>query len=68
MYFIEDEMKEHVIECFKTGFISHFEYPPPEPKGHVDNYDPLRTPKDRAVLTEAMKKQVILRKMIGGPG
>ena len=61
-------MKNHVLECFETGFVSHFEYRCPEPWGHVANYEPLRAEEERRVLTEAMKKQVVLGKMIGGPG
>ena len=61
-------MREHVLECLKTGFVSHFDYPEPEPWGHVENYDPLRSLRGKATLTEAMKKQVLLGKMIGGPG
>ena len=30
-YFVDDEMKDHVLECYKAGFVSHFEYPLPEP-------------------------------------
>ena len=30
-FLVEDPMKEHVLEEFATGFISHFEYTPPEP-------------------------------------
>ena len=29
-YLVEDAMKTHVLECFKTGFVSHFEYPLPK--------------------------------------
>ena len=67
-YIIEDEMNSHVMECFKTGFVSHFEYPLPEPWGSVENYEPLRSRKGRVMLRRAMSKQVAEGKMIGGPG
>ena len=67
-YLIEDEMKDHVMKCFQTGFISHFEYDPPAPWGHVDNYSPLSGSEGRAVLREGMKKEVLGGRMIGGPG
>ena len=65
---VEDEMKDHVIQCCKTGFVSHFEYPEPEPWGHVQNYEPLTSRQGRLVFTKAMREQVLLGKMIGGPG
>ena len=61
-------MKDHVLECFETGFVSHFEYPVPEPWGHVENYEPLTSYQGRVALTNAMKSQVVQGKMIGGPG
>ena len=30
-FFVPDKLKSHVLKCFATGFISHFEYPPPKP-------------------------------------
>ena len=56
------------MKCFATGFISHFEYNPPEPWGHVDNYKPVTGPKGRAALRKAMRKEVLAGRMIGGPG
>ena len=56
------------MECFAKGFVSHFEYPPPKSWGHVKNYKPLTDTSGRAKLRETMKKQVLLGKMIGGPG
>ena len=67
-YLIEDEMKDHVMKCFANGFISHFEYDPPEPWGHVDNYTPLAGAEGEAVLRKAMRKEVVAGRMIGGPG
>ena len=61
-------MKDHVLECFETGFVSHFEYPVPEPWGHVENYEPLTSYQGRVALTNAMKSQLVQGKMIGGPG
>ena len=61
-------MKAHVLECFATGFVSHFEYQPPEEWGHVDNYEPLRDRVGQEALRKAMRKQVLLGRMIGGPG
>ena len=40
-YFVEDPIKEHVLQEFATGFVSHFEYPAPQPWGSVDNITPL---------------------------
>ena len=61
-------MKDHVMKCLATGFISHFEYQPPVPWGHVENYPPLSGPEGKALLTETMKKQVEAGRVIGGPG
>ena len=61
-------MKDHVMKCFATGFISHFEYDPPAPWGHVDNYTPLAGAEGEAVLRKAMRKEVVAGRMIGGPG
>ena len=67
-YLVEDESTEHVLGCFETGFVSHLEYNLPEPWGHVTNYPPLTSARGKEVLRTAMKKQVLLDKMIGGPG
>ena len=56
------------MQEFATGFVSHFEYPPPRPWGYVDNYPVLQTPEGKEKFTAAMKKQVEAGKMIGGPG
>ena len=61
-------MKAHVLEEMATGFVSHFEYPPPEPWGTVCNYPPLTCPEGRAKFRSAMRQQVIEGKMIGGKG
>ena len=66
-YLVEDKMKDHVIKCFATGFISHFEYDPPDPWGHVDNYTPLAGTEGEAVLRRAMMKEVVAGRMIKGP-
>ena len=29
-YLVEHEMEEYTLDCFETGFVSHFEYPEPE--------------------------------------
>ena len=60
-------MKSHVIECYKTGVVSHFEYPLPKPWGHVLNYEPLKSDNGKETLRRAMREQVLNRKMIGGP-
>ena len=65
---INDEMKNHVMKCFATGFISHFEYDPPEPWGHVDNYKPLAGTDGETTLRKGMMKEVLAGRMIGGPG
>ena len=61
-------MKNHVIKCFAAGFISHFEYDPPEPWGHVINYEPLAVTEGDTVLRKAVRKEVEAGRMIGGPG
>ena len=65
---IEDPIKEHVLEEFATGFVSHFEYKPPKPWGSVRNYPPVKSPEGVDRLREAMTKQVLAGKMIGGEG
>ena len=67
-YLVDDVLKEHILECFETGFVSHFEYRVPVPFGHVVNYEPLTSNSGREALTNAMKAQVVQGKMIGGPG
>ena len=67
-YLVEDELKAHVLDCFETGFVSHFEYPLPSAWGHVENYDPLKSEEGQEILRRAMRKQVVEGKMIGGPG
>ena len=67
-YLIKDVMKDHVMKCFATGFISHFEYDAPDPWGHVENYKPVAGPKGEEVLRNKMKKEVLGGRMIGGPG
>ena len=61
-------MKEHVLVGFATGFVSHFEYEPPEPWGHVKNYPLVTTPQGETKLRTVMSEQVIAGKMIGGKG
>ena len=61
-------MKDHVMKCLATGFISHFEYEPPVPWGHADNRQLLRGPQGKAVLRDAMRKEVVAGRMIGGLG
>ena len=61
-------MKNHVMKCFATGFISHFEYEPPQPWGHVENYKPVSGHEGEEVLRKAMRKEVQAGRMIGGPG
>ena len=61
-------MKEHVLAAFATGFVSHFEYPAPEPWGYVQNYPLLTAPQGKQRLRAAMKEQVLAGKMIGGRG
>ena len=67
-FLIEDKMKDHVMNCFATGFISHFEYEAPEPWGHVLNYQPVSGPEGRKTIRNRMKKEVCGGRMIGGPG
>ena len=67
-YFVEDEMKDHVLKCMATGFISHFEYNPPDPWGHVENYQPVLSSEGQAKLRKAMEKEIRAGRMIGGPG
>ena len=61
-------MKEHVMAGFATGFVSHFEYPPPNPWGHVQNYPCVSTMQGEAKLRAAMGEQIKAGKMIGGKG
>ena len=61
-------MKEHVMNCFATGFISHFEYEPPEPWGHVENYQPVSGSEGEETIRNKMRKEVCGGRMIGGPG
>ena len=61
-------MKEHVLAGFATGFVSHFEYAPPKPWGHVDNYPLVKSPEGGEKLKSTMDKQVKAGKMIGGEG
>ena len=30
-FFVEDDLKAHILAELATGFVSHFEYPPPKP-------------------------------------
>ena len=59
-----------MLKALQRGFTfkSQFEYPHPPPWGHVENYPPLLSVPGRQKLREAMKKQVLQGKMIGGPG
>ena len=68
IFLVNDPIKEHVLAEFATGFVSHFEYPVPEPWGSVQNYPPVRTPEGAQRFREAMAKQVVAGKMIGGKG
>ena len=61
-------MKEHILLEFATGFVSHFEYPAPDPWGSVENYPPVKTPEGKERLRKAMSKQIEAGKMIGGQG
>ena len=67
-FLVADELKDHILQCFATGFISHFEYPPPDPWGSVSNYNPVRDAQGAQVLREKMKKEVCEGRMLGGPG
>ena len=53
---------------FATGFVSHFEYPLPQPWGHVQNYPLVCTPQGKSKLRAALNKQIDTGKMIGGKG
>ena len=57
-----------MLEEMATGFVSHFEYPPPEPWGTVINYPALRSPEGILKFRDAMRKQVLEGRMIGGEG
>ena len=65
---MDDPIKEHVLEEFATGFVSHFEYDPPVPWGSVSNYPLVTSMVGRKKLTAAMAKQILAGKMIGGVG
>ena len=67
-YLLQDELKNHILECFATGFISHFEYSPPVPWGHVENYSLVKDAIGSKILRERMEKEVRCGRMIGGPG
>ena len=67
-FFIEHHSKARVLESLKEGFKSHFEYPLPQPWGHVENYPPLLSPSGRQKLRDTMAVQVRQGKMIGVPG
>ena len=67
-FLVDDPMKDHVLEAFATGFVSHFEYPTPEPWGHVENYPLMTTAQGERKLRAAMEKQILLGNMIGGMG
>ena len=67
-FLVPDALKSHVLECFATGFISHFEYPPPAPWGHVENYALVKDPEGVKALRKRMKKEVLGGRIIGGPG
>ena len=51
-----------------TGFKSKFEYHPPAPWGHVENYGPVNNKEGSIKLRETLREQVLQGKMIGGPG
>ena len=61
-------MKNHVLQCLATGFISHFEYVPPEPWGHIANYTLIKDLKGSKVLRARMRLEVSAGRAIGGPG
>ena len=67
-FLVPDTLKSHILECFTTGFISHFEYPPPTPWGHVENYALVKDPEGVRALRKKMKQEVLGGRMIGGPG
>ena len=61
-------MKKHVLKWFARGFVSHFEYPTPEPWGGVENYKPLCDSNGMAILRMRLREEVLAGRMIGGPG
>ena len=65
---MEDDLKDHILAEMATGFVSHFEYPPPIPWGTVSNYPALTSPEGKAIFRATMKKQVVEGRMIGGEG
>ena len=67
-YLVQDVLKDHILDCFATGFISHFEYSPPIPWGHVENYALVKDREGSNILRERMGKEVRCGRMIGGPG
>ena len=67
-FFVKDDLKAHILAGMATGFVSHFEYPPPEPWGTVNNYPLLTTAEGRLKFRQAMKAQVLQGRMIGGEG
>ena len=67
-FLIDDPMKEHVMAGLATGFVSHFEYQPPKPWGHVKSHSRVSTAQGEAKLRAAMSKQILAGKMIGGIG
>ena len=67
-FFIEHHTKDKVLQSLATGFRSRFEYRPPVPWGHVNNYQPLCTGEGIRFFREKMREQVLQGRMIGGPG
>ena len=67
-FLIQNPMKQHVLECFATGFVSHFEYKPPRPWGSVHNYHPITDTIGTEKFRCAMEKEIRGGRMIGGPG
>ena len=67
-FFVNCDSKAHVLENFRCGFASQFEYKPPVAWGHVNNYPPLLDNVGRGKFRREMHKQIIAGKMIGGPG
>ena len=67
-FFVPDEMKNHILAEFATGFVSHFEYEIPEAWGSVTNYAPLTSAMGRQKFRAAMREQVLQGRMIGGIG
>ena len=51
-----------------TGFVSHFEYKELVPWGSVSNYPPLNEPEGRLKFRNAMCKEILAGRMIGGVG